>query len=80
MNRTKPLCPKCRHEQLARIARNGFLRKSLFPIFGFYPWECGFCRRQFILRRRGVRRIKYPSRTANPAPQGAQLTSANPET
>lgn len=46
-------CPNCRREQLARIARHGFLRRKLFPVFGFYPWECAICRRQFMLWKRG---------------------------
>jgi ribosomal protein L37AE/L43A len=51
--KTKLTCPHCRREQLARIARRGFLRQKLFPAFGFYPWECSMCRRQFLLRKRG---------------------------
>lgn len=47
-------CPKCRREQLARIARHGFLRKKIYAIFGFYPWECAICRRQFMLWKRGA--------------------------
>ncbi|HEV2280257.1 MAG TPA: hypothetical protein VGS02_18905 [Acidobacteriaceae bacterium] len=50
----KLTCPACRHEQLARIARRGFLRQRLLPIFGYYPWECSMCRRQFLLRKRGA--------------------------
>ena len=55
-------CPNCRHQQLARIARRGFLRERLFPIFGFYPWECAMCRRQFLLRKRGAAYRKSSSR------------------
>lgn len=51
--KTKLTCPHCRREQLARIARRGFFRQKLCPIFGFYPWECSMCRRQFLLRKRG---------------------------
>jgi hypothetical protein len=47
-------CPKCRHEQLARIARHGYFRRNIWPIFGFYPWECAICRRQFLLWKRGA--------------------------
>lgn len=49
----KLMCPNCHREQLARIARRGFLRERFFPIFGYYPWECGMCRRQVLLRKRG---------------------------
>jgi DNA-directed RNA polymerase subunit RPC12/RpoP len=59
-------CPNCRHEQLARIARHGFLRKKVFSIFGFYPWECAICRRQFMLWKRGAayRKVSRPSSEA----------------
>lgn len=46
-------CPKCHQEQLSRIARQGFLRNQIYPIFGFYPWECAICRRETLLRKRG---------------------------
>ncbi len=50
----KLVCPSCGHEQLARIARRGFLRQKLYPILGFYPWECAICRKEFIIRKRGA--------------------------
>lgn len=46
-------CPKCRQEQLSRIARHGFLRNHVFPLFGYYPWECAICRRESLVRKRG---------------------------
>lgn len=49
------VCPACGYEQLERVARRGFLREKLFPIFGFYPWECVICRKEFLIRKRGVR-------------------------
>ena len=60
-------CPKCHREQLARIARHGFLRKKISAIFGFYPWECALCRRQFMLWKRGAayRRSSSASRESD---------------
>lgn len=64
----KLMCPNCRRDQLARIARRGFLRERLFPIFGFYPWECGMCRRQFLLLKRGGA-YRKSSRRRSTAPE-----------
>jgi ssDNA-binding Zn-finger/Zn-ribbon topoisomerase 1 len=73
MMKTKLVCPACGHEQLARIARRGFLRKKLYPILGFYPWECAMCRKEFLIRKRGAgyRRVSSasPSAREHVAPQ-----------
>lgn len=45
-------CPNCRRQQLVRIARRGFLRGHVFPLFGFYPWQCASCNRQYMVPRR----------------------------
>ena len=52
--KTKLVCPACGHEQLARIARRGFLRTKVYPLLGFYPWECAMCRKEFLIRKRGA--------------------------
>jgi ribosomal protein L37AE/L43A len=64
--KTKLVCPACGHEQLARIARRGFLRQKLYPMLGFYPWECAMCRKEFLIRRRGAgyRRVSSASQAA----------------
>jgi ribosomal protein L37AE/L43A len=64
--KTKLVCPACRHEQLARIARRGFLRTKVYPLFGFYPWECAMCRKEFLIRKRGAgyRRVSSASQAA----------------
>jgi len=46
-------CPKCDQDMLTRIARRGFFRNHIFPIFGYYPWECSGCRREVLVRQRG---------------------------
>lgn len=64
--RPKLVCPNCGHEQLARIARRGFLRKKIYPLFGLYPWECAMCRKEFLIRKRaaGYRRVPSASQAA----------------
>lgn len=52
--KTRLCCPRCRQDQLARIARRGFLRQRVLPFFGFYPWECAICRKEFLKRKRGA--------------------------
>jgi ribosomal protein L37AE/L43A len=63
--RTKLRCPNCNEEQLARIARHGFLRKHVYSVFGYYPWECAICRSEFMIRKRGgaYRKASSSSRT-----------------
>lgn len=71
--KTKLVCPGCGHEQLARIARRGFLRKKVYPLLGFYPWECAMCRKEFLIRKRGAgyRRVRSASQAA-----GEQVVSS----
>lgn len=68
--KTRLRCPKCRQEQLSRIARFGFLRNHIYPLFGYYPWECAICRRQVLIRKRGgsYRRVSPPRRVKDTAP------------
>jgi ribosomal protein L37AE/L43A len=77
--KTKLKCPKCNEGQMSRVARRGFFRRRVFSFFGFYPWECAFCRKQFLIRKRGGAYRKadptadmrsYEDRP--PAPQGSQ--------
>jgi hypothetical protein len=60
--KTKLKCPKCHQRELARIARRGFLREHVLPLLGYFPWQCGFCGREELIRRRGktVRRTPLP--------------------
>ena len=41
---------------MRRLGRAGFLQAKVFPLFGYYPWECSICRRKRLLRLRGKRR------------------------
>lgn len=38
---------------MRRRARIGFLQNRIFPLFGYYPWECLVCRKTRMLRMRG---------------------------
>jgi len=38
------LCPRCDSNRFFRKERQGFLQTRLFPLIGFYPWECKVCR------------------------------------
>ncbi len=73
--RTKLKCPNCGQEQLSRIARHGFLRKIVYPLFGFYPWECAICRKDYLIRRRGGSYRRVPARTSAPNEQTASTDS-----
>ena len=43
---------------MRRLARAGFLRKWILPLFGYYPWECFACRKVRLLRVRGKRVLR----------------------
>jgi predicted nucleic-acid-binding Zn-ribbon protein len=47
-------CPKCRYHDLYRMKRIGILQIALFPLFGYFPWECGKCRKTSILKGRNL--------------------------
>jgi ssDNA-binding Zn-finger/Zn-ribbon topoisomerase 1 len=73
--RVKLQCPNCHQEQLARISRRGFLRKHVYPMFGYYPWECAICRHEYMIRKRGgaYRKTSVHSAPINehaPSPEG----------
>jgi hypothetical protein len=49
-------CSKCGKGHLHRVARRGFLQTKVYPLFGYYPWECSACRRISLVRKRLERR------------------------
>jgi predicted RNA-binding Zn-ribbon protein involved in translation (DUF1610 family) len=49
-------CPNCGGDKTYRIERRGLLRRSVFPIFGLYPWVCKGCGHEALLRKRNRRR------------------------
>ncbi len=47
-------CSHCGNPHLRRVPRKGFLQDKVFPLFGYYPWECPLCRQKRLLRRRSL--------------------------
>jgi predicted nucleic-acid-binding Zn-ribbon protein len=52
-------CPKCRSLSMRRISRTGFLQEKIFPMLGYYPWECVNCRLEKLFRNRGPRKSSH---------------------
>jgi transposase-like protein len=52
-------CPACGADRVYRIERRGFLRRRIYPIFGFYPWQCKECGYEVMLRKRNRKRKKH---------------------
>lgn len=46
-------CPACNCPIVQRAHRRGFLQTRLYPLLGFYPWQCQKCSRAFLMRDRG---------------------------
>lgn len=72
-------CPNCHQEQLARIARHGFMREHVYSMFGYYPWECAICRREYLIRKRGAayRKVSTPSMSINEHATASETSSSN---
>ena len=47
-------CPKCHAQQARRIKQQGFLQQTVLRRFGYYPWECRFCKETFLIKDRGL--------------------------
>ncbi len=50
----KPHCPDCERVALRRQGRVGFLQRVVYPRLGLFPWECGLCRKIFMLGQRST--------------------------
>jgi hypothetical protein len=48
-------CTKCGSD-MRRLMRESFLQRKVYPLFGFYPWECPLCRVPVLLKKRHLRR------------------------
>lgn len=55
----QPHCPECDGIELRRQGRVGIWQRLILPQLGLYPWECGLCRKIFLLRQRS--RANVPS-------------------
>jgi len=56
-------CPKCKHDEIERSKRRGFLERGIYTIFGYFPWRCDGCGKRFFLRVRYKRKIRLQPRT-----------------
>jgi DNA-directed RNA polymerase subunit RPC12/RpoP len=53
------VCPRCGSNHLSRLSRVGFLQKKIYPIFGYFPWQCTGCKGRVMIKKRGgTRRSK----------------------
>ena len=48
-------CPKCQALQARRTEQKGFFQKLILQKLGYFPWQCRFCKSEFVLRNRGPR-------------------------
>jgi hypothetical protein len=54
----KLLCPECGGDHTRRLERKGFLQTKVFAQFGYYPWLCIGCKKEFLARKRYRRKSK----------------------
>ena len=53
---------------MRRVARQGFLQRQIYSLFGYYPWECGACKKVILLRKR-YQRKRSARQESSPAEQ-----------
>lgn len=54
-------CPICGGDRMYRVERRGFLRRAIFPLVGYYPWQCKECANEAMLRKRNRKRRNHSS-------------------
>jgi ssDNA-binding Zn-finger/Zn-ribbon topoisomerase 1 len=64
-------CPKCHYANVYRMQRKGFLQTSVYPLFGYFPWECGKCRKTYMLPARDPGASLHNLRTRSRAKPGS---------
>ena len=52
MEMEEATCPRCGSQRTSRQKRVGLLQ-GVMGNFGFFPWECGACRKSFMAKSRG---------------------------
>lgn len=50
----RPLCPRCEGIELRRQGRFGFWQRVVLSRLGRFPWECGLCRKIYMLPQRSA--------------------------
>lgn len=58
-------CRNCKQHGLRRERKNGFFQMYFFPRLGYFPWECVFCRRISLYRRRFPAAMAEPVETSD---------------
>jgi len=58
-NRYAVYCPACGSDRVYRLERKGLVQKTVYPIFGLYPWQCKKCLAEVMLRKRHRLRRKH---------------------
>jgi hypothetical protein len=53
-------CVTCGCE-MRRLMRESFMQRKVYPLFGYYPWECPLCRELVMFKARHVRKRKSKS-------------------
>jgi hypothetical protein len=53
-------CVTCGCE-MRRLTRESFMQREIYPLFGYYPWECPLCRELIMYKVRSVRKRKSKS-------------------
>lgn len=54
-------CPTCQMQTMRRVRRSGLLEKRIYPMFGYYPWECLSCGITKLFKDRGAKRSHQAS-------------------
>jgi len=75
-------CTRCGSE-MRRLMRESFLQRKVYPLFGYYPWECPICRQPILFKKRVARKRRSktaPVRAADPkfVRAGSQAPAALP--
>ena len=61
-------CSRCGSE-MRRLMRESFLQRKVYPLFGYYPWECPICRQPILFKKRVSRKRRsktVPLRASDP--------------
>jgi len=59
--RDEVICPNCGSDRVYRLFREGFLQEHVFPLFGYYPWQCKTCARDLLIRKRKKAKRALPA-------------------
>ena len=64
--KTEVKCSRCGQE-LRRLAREGFLQRRIYSLFGYYPWECSRCRSRVFVKK------QYPRKKRSTVPEATSI-------